>query len=620
MKISTRLGLGFGAMIALSMIVAILDIANMRNIQGELDNVVNDEYPRTVMANKIVENISAIGIFMRDSLLVEGPENIQAELDGIQEKRKSIEDNLGKLQASITDEKGKAMLTKVIDARARYIAYQNGFIKLQKEGKQAEAKAYFMTEAMGLQDTYIATLNELIALQSERMTAIGKNAHQQVVYGLLLIILLSLFAVASGAIIAFMVVRNIMKQMGGEPDYAAYVVGKISMGDLSTELELKPGDNSSLLYSLKSMQDSLSTILHDITNVATAMASGDLTQTIKGDHPGVFGKVKAGVNSTVENLKELVGQIKEATDTIYTASGEIAAGNSDLSQRTEEQASSLEQTASSMEELTSTVKQNAENAKRANQLAINASEIASNGGAVVAQVVTTMNSINESSRKIVDIISVIDGIAFQTNILALNAAVEAARAGEQGRGFAVVAGEVRNLAQRSAAAAKEIKTLIGNSVEKVEGGSKLVVQAGQTMDDIVTSIRRVTDIMSEITSASVEQSDGIAQINVAISMMDEVTQQNAALVEEAAAAAESMEEQAQNLSASVGVFKVDNHAIHSAVAHREPSSVNRIPFARKVVSTRQTRRNITPAHTFRTPLTKHKAGSQAEADGEWYES
>jgi methyl-accepting chemotaxis protein len=300
----------------------------------------------------------------------------------------------------------------------------------------------------------------------------------------------------------------------------------------------------------------------DLTvSLISASADGDTQQAKE-----IYDDLAHALNSTVTNLKELVGQIKGATDTINTASKEIAAGNNDLSQRTEEQASSLEETASSMEELTSTVKQNTENAKQANQLAISASDVAGKGGAVVGQVVTTMDSINESSRKIVEIISVIDGIAFQTNILALNAAVEAARAGEQGRGFAVVAGEVRNLAQRSAAAAKEIKTLIGNSVEKVEGGSKLVAQAGQTMEEIVTSIKRVTDIMSEITAATVEQSQGIEQVNTAITQMDEVTQQNAALVEEAAAAAESLEEQAQNLSTSVSVFKIDQSATGSLLA------------------------------------------------------
>ncbi len=301
----------------------------------------------------------------------------------------------------------------------------------------------------------------------------------------------------------------------------------------------------------------ISRSLAQALSVAGRIAQGDLSIPVHVDSRDEIGRVLEAIKTMQDSLRQLISEIRSATDTINTASKEIASGNSDLSQRTEEQASSLEETASSMEELTSTVKQNAENAKQANQLAIGASDVASKGGAVVSQVVTTMDSINESSRKIVDIISVIDGIAFQTNILALNAAVEAARAGEQGRGFAVVAGEVRTLAQRSAAAAKEIKTLIGDSVEKVEGGSKQVAQAGQTMEEIVTSIKRVTDIMSEITSASVEQSQGIEQVNTAITQMDEVTQQNAALVEEAAAAAESLEEQAQNLVELAGIFKLE---------------------------------------------------------------
>jgi methyl-accepting chemotaxis protein len=258
------------------------------------------------------------------------------------------------------------------------------------------------------------------------------------------------------------------------------------------------------------------------------------------------------------NLEKAVTKIREGTDSITSASGQIASGNADLSQRTEEQASSLEETASSMEELTSTVKQNADNARQANQLAAGASAVAVKGGEVVGQVVSTMSSINESSRKIVEIISVIDGIAFQTNILALNAAVEAARAGEQGRGFAVVASEVRSLAQRSAAAAKEIKGLITDSVSKVDDGTKLVGEAGKTMDEIVSSVKRVTDIMAEIAAASQEQSSGIEQVNQAVMQMDEVTQQNAALVEEAAAAAESMQEQAQSLTQAVSVFKLAN--------------------------------------------------------------
>jgi methyl-accepting chemotaxis protein len=333
-------------------------------------------------------------------------------------------------------------------------------------------------------------------------------------------------------------------------------------GDFSKRLDMsnKEGFMRLLSEGINKLSEITETGLKDVLRVANALADADLTQTIDKEYHGLFGQTKDGVNTTVENLKKLVDEIKASVDTISTASKEIASGNIDLSQRTEEQASSLEETAASMEELTSTVKQNAENATQANQLASAASTIAGKGGAVVKEVVGTMSSINESSRKIVEIISVIDGIAFQTNILALNAAVEAARAGEQGRGFAVVAAEVRNLAQRSAAAAKEIKNLISDSVEKVEVGTKLVDDAGKTMEEIVSAVKRVTDIMSEISAASNEQSQGIEQVNQAITQMDEVTQQNAALVEEAAAAAESLEEEAQSLIRSVSVFKLNEGA------------------------------------------------------------
>ncbi|HLP97123.1 MAG TPA: methyl-accepting chemotaxis protein [Sideroxyarcus sp.] len=335
---------------------------------------------------------------------------------------------------------------------------------------------------------------------------------------------------------------------------------------------------------------SIMSSLKSAHQVACSVAAGDLCAPINLARNDEVGQLLRSMKAMQDGMRTLIGDVKSSIDTINTASKEIASGNSDLSQRTEEQASSLEETAASMEELTSTVKQNAENAKQANQLAIGASEVAAKGGTVVHEVVTTMDSINESSRKIVDIISVIDGIAFQTNILALNAAVEAARAGEQGRGFAVVAGEVRNLAQRSAAAAKEIKTLIGDSVEKVDGGSKLVAQAGQTMEEIVTSIRRVADIMSEITAASQEQSQGIEQVNTAITQMDEVTQQNAALVEEAAAAAESMEEQSYNLAKSMATFKLSmqqnsgNAAaklVVAPIASRKPAAAGTRPKAGK---------------------------------------
>ncbi len=543
-------------------------------------------------------------------------------------------------------------------------------------------------------------IDKLVGLASAHAGVEEAQARELIAFKTIVATAIILGFLLLGIVISLRITKSLLKQLGGEPAYAVEVVEKIASGNLSVELVLEAGDTSSLLYSMKMMQDSLrnivaeiksiveaaaqrgdfsvkmnlngksgyteelsfllnelsgvsETVLNDFMRVTTALASGDLSQTITRDYPGVFGQTKNAVNSTVdaltrvvaeiqhvveaaaaqgdfsvkmqmqgklgfvrtlaellnqlstvtdtglrdvmrvsqalaegdlthkisadypglfgqtkssvnatvENLKTLVGDIKVTVDSIETAAKEIASGNTDLSQRTEEQASSLEKTASSMEQITSTVKQNADNARQANQLALSASTIAIKGGGVVNDVVDTMSAINASSRKIVDIISVIDGIAFQTNILALNAAVEAARAGEQGRGFAVVATEVRTLAQRSAAAAKEIKELISDSVDKVETGTKLVDNAGKTMQEVVTAVKRVTDIMAEISAASTEQSQGIEQVNQAITQMDQVTQQNAALVEEAAAAAESLEEEANSLVRSVSVFKMESHRV-----------------------------------------------------------
>src|SRR5450830_203204 len=335
--------------------------------------------------------------------------------------------------------------------------------------------------------------------------------------------------------------------------------------------------------------------LNEAVKVARGVADGDLTQAIKVHSRDEAGQLMEALHTMNGRLQQIVGEVRVSTDTISTASSEIATGNLDLSARTESQAGSLEETASAMEELTATVKQNADNARQANQLAASASQIAQEGGNVVSQVVITMNNINDSSKKIVDIISVIDGIAFQTNILALNAAVEAARAGEQGRGFAVVASEVRSLAQRSAAAAKEIKTLIGDSMEKVGTGSKLVESAGATMDEVVTSVNRVTTIVGEISAASQEQRSGIEQVNQAITQMDDVTQQNAALVEEAAAASQSLQDQAANLAQVVSVFKMlkNNQPVHklSPVRHM----VNTTPPPARLVKSTLSRKPAMPA-------------------------
>ena len=385
----------------------------------------------------------------------------------------------------------------------------------------------------------------------------------------------------------------------------AQIVGAAALGDFDQRVVLdgKEGFFKVLGQAINQLVDVTSRGLQDIATVLSAVARGDLTHSIHNDYQGLFGILKQDTNTTVERLREIVQNIKEATDAINTAAREISAGNTNLSSRTEQQAASLEETASSMEEITSTVRQNADNAKKANVLAIGSSGIATRGGKVVGQVVATMSEINESAKKIVDIISVIDGIAFQTNILAFNAAVEAARAGEQGRGFAVVASEVRNLAQRSAGAAKEIKGLIGDSVDKVESGSRLVDEAGRTMDEIVTSITSVTDIMSEISAASMEQSSGIEQVNLAVTQMDENTQKNAALVEQAAAAAESLEEQARNLADAVALFKLKD-----TVEHRRPSAQAK-PAA---PVTRVAPRPAATIHALPVAIAKDEAGEWEE--------
>ena len=437
----------------------------------------------------------------------------------------------------------------------------------QFDGLVVDENTKLLAESRGLE----GVLNKMVAYCDARAKNSAAQAASTYADSRLWMIGLGLIGILVSVGLGTLVARQLARQLGGEPGYAADIVGRIAAGDLTARIDTRRSAAGSLLLSIQQMQS---------------------------------------------QLIEVVGRIKVSTDTIATASSEIASGNQDLSSRTEEQASSLEQTAASMEELTSTVKQNADNARQANQLAASASEVAVRGGDVVSQVVDTMGSINASSKKIVDIIAVIDGIAFQTNILALNAAVEAARAGEQGRGFAVVASEVRSLAQRSAAAAKEIKGLIDDSVSKVEAGSHQVAEAGQTMEEIVASVRRVTDIMGEISSASHEQTQGIEQINQAITQMDQVTQQNAALVEEAAAAAASLQEQAGSLVETVSIFRTAEGA-----ARVEPrfTPVTAKPTPRSAAAAPRAKAAARPAVAALPARKPAPKALPATGDGDWTE-
>ncbi|WP_377703406.1 methyl-accepting chemotaxis protein [Pseudoduganella sp. UC29_71] len=524
-KLSTKLGLAFASVLALTVCVGVFSILKL----AEVNRTANELSSRWMPSMRVIQDIKSqiARVRTREFQYIISTE--QADMDKYDKVIAADLVDLGKMQAEyvqlLATPEEKEMYAAFVSMWERYMAEDVKIRAAARANDDAAAKALIRGESNKLIVALRGQVDKLVALYGAGGTQAAQDGERLYTSARSWIISLLAASVVLGALGAALITRWLMRRLGGEPDYAAQIANRIAAGELSVEVHTAPGDNRSLLYAMSSMRASLA---------------------------------------------HIVGQVRVATDTIASASDQIVAGNLDLSARTEQQASSLEETAASMEELTSTVKQNSASARQANQLALTASGIAEKGGAVVGQVVETMGSINASARKIVDIIGVIDGIAFQTNILALNAAVEAARAGEQGRGFAVVASEVRNLAQRSAAAAKEIKVLIGDSVNQVEAGSMLVSQAGATMEEVVVSVRRVTEIMSEITLAGQEQSAGIEQVNQAIAQMDSVTQQNAALVEEATAASQSMSTQAVGLASLVSIFTLDGHAAPRAPSDAQP--------------------------------------------------
>jgi methyl-accepting chemotaxis protein len=547
LRVTTKLVVGFLVVSLIGAVMGLLGVVNMGRMADWTGKIYNDD----LQALKAVQsgNISLLyGSRAQIALLSASTMGERStEKDQIEKSLGMLDESMKRARQAFTQPEDDVLvkqydtlLPAYRDRLAKYVALVG---KQPLDTSQFESQVFIesadlVKDSRALEDV----MTKMVKRRDDRALANMEEARGVYAASRLWMLGLVLGGLAVSVLLGAFLARTLSRQLGGEPGYAAAIAARIAEGDFSGEVKLRGGDKGSLLHAMKQMQQQLSTMLRDF---------------------------------------------KESAESIASASREIAAGNGDLSQRTEQQAASLEETASSMEQLTSTVRQNADNARQASGLAANASETAVKGGEVVGRVVQTMDEINGASKKIVDIIGVIEGIAFQTNILALNAAVEAARAGEQGRGFAVVAGEVRSLAQRSANAAKEIKGLIGDTVARVDNGSALVGQAGQTMGEIVQAVERVTDIMGEISAASAEQSSGIEQVNQAVSQMDEVTQQNAALVEQAAAAAGSLEDQATHLQNSVASFRLAE--MDAFAGSRVEAAIAAARPARRVPSTRAAR-------------------------------
>jgi methyl-accepting chemotaxis protein len=508
-KIGHRLAVGFGIVLVLLSIVAAVTVIRIQKINTATDEMLDDRYVKVMLATSIRDEVNLQARLFQNAVI--GANDSAALSSSLEQIDASVLKNtrmMEQLESILNTEEGKRVFNAMTEARNSNGHAREVVIKLLRDGQAEAAGQYVLKDMLPIQTKLFDSLNEMVALQQGLMQTAGKEVHANTSGAITSTVVLSSIATLTAIFIAVVITRSITIPV----NRAVEVARTVAAGDLTSRIIVTTKDEvGMLLTSLAEMND---------------------------------------------NLSRIVGEVRNGTDEIASATTEVATGNMDLSSRTEQQASALEETASSMEELTSTVRQNSENACQANQLAQSAAAVAVRGGEVVSQVVLTMESINTSASKIVDIIAVIDGIAFQTNILALNAAVEAARAGEQGRGFAVVASEVRNLAQRSASAAKEIKVLIGASVDRVQAGNKLVSIAGETMGEVVESVQKLTAIVGEITTAGREQETGIEQINEAITSMDSVTQQNAALVEEAAAATSALQQQASKLAQAVSIFRL----------------------------------------------------------------